>query len=54
MAALIEFRDVCARYPGQANNALTDISFVATPGTVTAIVYEDTVRRGGFLRRLLG
>lgn len=34
----IEFRDVCARYPGQASNALTDISFVATPGTVTAIV----------------
>ncbi len=34
----IEFRDVCARYPGQSNNALTDISFVAVPGTVTAIV----------------
>ena len=26
----------------------------AVDGTVTAIVYEDTVRRGGFLRRLLG
>nr|WP_281421649.1 lipid A export permease/ATP-binding protein MsbA [Lysobacter antarcticus] len=34
----IEFRDVCARYPGQPSNALTDVSFVATPGTVTAIV----------------
>ncbi len=34
----IEFRDVCARYPGQSRNALTDISFSATPGTVTAIV----------------
>lgn len=34
----IEFRNVCARYPGQSSNALTDVSFVATPGTVTAIV----------------
>ncbi|MEO6171188.1 MAG: lipid A export permease/ATP-binding protein MsbA [Lysobacter sp.] len=34
----IEFRNVCARYPGQASNALTDVSFIATPGTVTAIV----------------
>ena len=34
----IEFRDVSARYPGQASNALTDVSFIATPGTVTAIV----------------
>lgn len=35
---LIEFRDVTARYPGQANPALADVSFVAQPGTVTAIV----------------
>ncbi len=34
----IEFRNVSARYPGQASNALTDVSFIATPGTVTAIV----------------
>ncbi len=35
---LIEFRDVRARYPGQTQPALSDISFVARPGTVTAIV----------------
>ncbi|WP_228481962.1 lipid A export permease/ATP-binding protein MsbA [Lysobacter sp. H21R4] len=34
----IEFRDVSARYPGQARNALSDVSFIARPGTVTAIV----------------
>lgn len=34
----VEFRDVTARYPGQAEPALSDISFVARPGTVTAIV----------------
>lgn len=35
---VIEFRDVCARYPGQSQPALSDISFIARPGTVTAIV----------------
>ncbi|BAV97489.1 subfamily B ATP-binding cassette protein MsbA [Lysobacter enzymogenes] len=35
---LIEFRDVTARYPGQERPALSEISFVARPGTVTAIV----------------
>ncbi|MEI2455670.1 lipid A export permease/ATP-binding protein MsbA [Lysobacter firmicutimachus] len=35
---LIEFRAVTARYPGQAQPALSDISFVARPGSVTAIV----------------
>ncbi|GAA5074888.1 lipid A export permease/ATP-binding protein MsbA [Lysobacter panacisoli] len=35
---LLEFRDVTARYPGQAEPALSDISFVARPGTVTAII----------------
>ncbi len=34
----IEFRGVAARYPGQAERALSDVSFVARPGTVTAIV----------------
>ncbi|MEE7559314.1 ATP-binding cassette domain-containing protein, partial [Xanthomonas sp. Kuri4-2] len=34
----IEFRDVTARYPGQVRPALIDVSFVAEPGTVTAIV----------------
>jgi subfamily B ATP-binding cassette protein MsbA len=34
----IEFRNVGARYPGQSTPALSDISFVARPGTVTAIV----------------
>jgi subfamily B ATP-binding cassette protein MsbA len=35
---LIEFRHVGARYPGQDKPALDDVSFVARPGTVTAIV----------------
>ncbi len=35
---LIEFRDVDARYDGQATPALHGINFVARPGTVTAIV----------------
>ena len=35
---VIEFRDVSARYPGQQQAALADASFVARPGTVTAIV----------------
>jgi len=34
----IEFRAVTARYPGQTSPALSDISFIARPGTVTAIV----------------
>ncbi|VXB71797.1 fused lipid transporter subunits of ABC superfamily: membrane component; ATP-binding component [Luteimonas sp. 9C] len=34
----IEFRNVGARYPGQNAPALEDVSFVARPGTVTAIV----------------
>ena len=35
---VLEFRDVTARYPGQPEPALADISFTARPGTVTAIV----------------
>ena len=35
---LLEFRHVTARYAGQAKPALEDVSFVARPGTVTAIV----------------
>ena len=35
---LLEFKAVDARYPGQVQPALHDISFVARPGTVTAIV----------------
>jgi subfamily B ATP-binding cassette protein MsbA len=35
---LVEFRNVAARYPGQAEPALAGISFDARPGTVTAIV----------------
>ncbi|MCD7098837.1 lipid A export permease/ATP-binding protein MsbA [Stenotrophomonas sp. MMGLT7] len=35
---LIEFRQVTARYPGQGSPALADVTFTATPGTVTAII----------------
>jgi len=34
----LEFRNVTARYPGQARPAIENISFTAKPGTVTAIV----------------
>jgi ATP-binding cassette, subfamily B, bacterial MsbA len=34
----IEFREVGVRYPGQTQAALAGVSFVARPGTVTAIV----------------
>ncbi len=34
----LEFRGIDARYPGQSERALSDIRFVAKPGTVTAIV----------------
>ncbi len=37
-SGLLEFRDVSARYPGQSRPALEGVSFVARPGTVTAIV----------------
>ena len=35
---LIEFRNVTSRYPGQVRPALNEVSFIAKPGTVTAIV----------------
>jgi len=35
---VLEFRQVCARYLQQDNLVLSDISFIAKPGTVTAIV----------------
>ncbi|MDQ3510331.1 MAG: lipid A export permease/ATP-binding protein MsbA [Pseudomonadota bacterium] len=35
---VLEFRDVSARYPGQSEPALADVSFTARPGSVTAIV----------------
>ena len=34
----IEFREVGVRYPGQTQAALAGVSFIARPGTVTAIV----------------
>lgn len=37
-SGLLEFRNVSARYPGQDEPALSNISFIARPGTVTAIV----------------
>lgn len=34
----LEFRNVCVSYPGKTTPALSDITFSARPGTVTAIV----------------
>jgi ATP-binding cassette subfamily B protein len=35
---LVEFRDVCFRYPGAEENVLDEISFTAQPGQTTAII----------------
>jgi ATP-binding cassette, subfamily B, multidrug efflux pump len=35
---VIEFRQVCFRYPGADEDALSDISFTARPGQTTAII----------------
>lgn len=38
MRGRVEFRDVSFRYHGAENDAICDISFVASPGEVTAII----------------
>jgi ATP-binding cassette subfamily B protein len=35
---VVEYRNVCFRYPGAEKDALHDISFVARPGETTAII----------------
>lgn len=37
-SGLVEFKNVSFRYPGAAEDVLTDISFTARPGTITAII----------------
>ncbi len=48
----IEFRNVTLRYHGQPDAALTDVSFVARPGTVTAIVGRSGSGKTSLVRLL--
>ncbi len=49
---VIEFRDVTARYPGQPRPALEGVSFVARPGTVTAIVGRSGSGKSSLIKLL--
>ncbi|QNP42038.1 lipid A export permease/ATP-binding protein MsbA [Lysobacter terrestris] len=49
---VIEFRDVTARYPGQARPALQEVSFEARPGTVTAIVGRSGSGKSSLIKLL--
>ncbi len=48
----IEFRDVSMRYSTQAAHALNSISFIANPGTVTAIVGRSGSGKSTLIRLL--
>ncbi|GAB2501898.1 lipid A export permease/ATP-binding protein MsbA [Arenimonas alkanexedens] len=48
----IEFRDVTVSYPGQDAPALSNISFTARPGTVTAIVGRSGSGKSTLIRML--
>lgn len=48
----IEFRDVSMRYASQADHALSNISFIAKPGTVTAIVGRSGSGKSTLIRLL--
>ena len=48
----IEFRDVGLRYDGQPESAITNVSFIARPGTVTAIVGRSGSGKSSLIRLL--
>jgi len=48
----IEFRDVSIRYPSQSTYALSNVSFTAKPGTVTAIVGRSGSGKSSLIRLL--
>lgn len=49
---LVEFRDVSVRYNGKETNALSHVSFIARPGTVTAIVGRSGSGKSTLIRLL--
>ena len=49
---LVEFRDVSVRYNGKNANALSNVSFIARPGTVTAIVGRSGSGKSTLIRLL--
>ena len=49
---LVEFRDVSVRYNGKDANALSNVSFIARPGTVTAIVGRSGSGKSTLIRLL--
>ncbi len=49
---LVEFRDVSVRYNGKESNALNNVSFIARPGTVTAIVGRSGSGKSTLIRLL--
>ena len=49
---LVEFRDVSVRYNGKESNALSNVSFIARPGTVTAIVGRSGSGKSTLIRLL--
>lgn len=48
----IEFRNVSMRYSNQATHALNEVSFIANPGTVTAIVGRSGSGKSTLIRLL--
>jgi len=51
-AGTIEFRNVSMRYSNQASDALNEVSFIAKPGTVTAIVGRSGSGKSTLIRLL--
>ncbi len=49
---IVEFRNVSVRYDGKSLNALSNVSFTANPGTVTAIVGRSGSGKSTLIRLL--
>lgn len=51
---MIEFRDVSVRYPGAGRDALSDVTFSAGRGAITAIVGPNGSGKSTLVRTLIG